>query len=156
VITIVSNNSTEVELYLSSDEIKFLKVGSPVDVVYSNTTLKGKIDSISTVSSKDFTFKTVVKLQETVSIIGDFVEVVLPIELDNLLLSINVLKVLPENKAIVYGYENGKIVEKEVNLGQTYGDKIEIIDVLDKNFEIITTDIKNYNDAEFVLKKASK
>jgi hypothetical protein len=84
--------------------------------VYSNVTLKGKIDSISTVSSKDFTFKTVVKLQEKVSIIGDFVEVVLPIELDNLLLSINVLKVLPENKAIIYGYENGKIVEKEVNL----------------------------------------
>jgi HlyD family secretion protein len=35
VLTIVSNNSTEVELYLSSDEIKFLKVGESVDVMYA-------------------------------------------------------------------------------------------------------------------------
>jgi hypothetical protein len=39
----------------------------------------------------------VVKLQEKLSIIGDFVEVVLPIELENLLLPIHALKVLPEN-----------------------------------------------------------
>lgn len=154
VLTIVSNNSTEVELYLSSDEIKFLKVGTSVDVVYSNTNLKAKIDSISSVSSKDFTFKTVVKLQDKVSIIGDFVEVVLPIQLESLLLPINALKILPDNKAIIYGFVNGKIEEKEISLGQTYGDKIEVIDTLEDNFEIILTDIKNFNEEEFTLKKA--
>lgn len=149
---LVWNKQTEVELFLTSDEISHLEVGSEVNIVSNDQTLKWKIDSISNVATSDFTFKTVIKITDKVNIIWTFVDVELPIKLQNLLLPLNTLKILPESKAELNILKDGKIDTLTIEVGKTYSDKIEVLSEIDQTVEIITNDVSNFNPETFNLK----
>lgn len=152
VFDLVWNTYTEVELYLTSDEISTIKLWAEVNVINWWKILKWKIDSISSVATQEFTFKTVIKILDKVNIIGLFVDVELPINLKYPLLPINIIKILPESRWIINILDNWKIKELSVDLWKTYWDKIEVVSEIDKNLNIITNDISNYNSEEFNLK----
>lgn len=151
--TLVSKSSTQVELFVTSEELKYLEVDDEVEVLYQTSKIPAKIESISQVSTRDFTFKVVVTLLENVNIIGDFVEVSLPIQAQNILFPINILQVIPGNKALVSLYNSWEIQTQEVNLWKVYGNMVEILDFPSDAGEIIITDVKNYNSTDFELKK---
>jgi len=91
---------------VTSEELKYLEVDDEVELLYQTSKIPAKIESISQVSTRDFTFKVVVTLLENVNIIGDFVEVSLPIQAQNILFPINILQVIPGNKALVSLYNS--------------------------------------------------
>lgn len=152
-LTIVSDNKTEIELYLTSDEVKYLKEKNQVKVSYLWKELSWYIGSISSVAQKDFTYKVLIVLTDKVSIIWDFVEVTLPINLENILLPINALKIVWWWDAIVYVLNSeNKIEEKNIKVWNVFWEYIELLDNIPLDLDVIITDVKNYNSDEFELK----
>lgn len=149
---LVWNKNTEVELFLTSDEISYLEAWSEVNVISNNETLKWKIENISNVASDDFTFKTVIKIIDKVNIIWTFVDVELPIKLNNTLLPLNTLKILGDSKAEVNILKDGKIDTLTIEVWKTYWNKIEVLSEIDEKTEIITNDVSNFNPELFNLK----
>ncbi len=152
VFSMVSKTSLQVELFLTSEEIKYLSVDDEVQWIYQWKKIPWKIMSISSVSTKDFTFKVTLALLENVQIIWDFIEIHIPIEIEYMLVPVNAVKILPNNKGIVYRYIDGTIAEQEVTVGKIFGENIEILDVLEEDFEMILTDITQFSQDEYELK----
>lgn len=151
--SIVWDNSTKVEIYLSKDEKQLVSVWDKVKINYFNNELSGKIESISTIASSDFTYLTTINLLDKVEIIWDFVEVEFLSKAENVLLPISILKIIWNNKALVNLFKDGKIVSLEIEIWQIYGNEVEVLGWLEFEDEIILTDLKNYNENRFYLIK---
>lgn len=152
--TIVWDNMTKVEIYLSSDEKTLVSVWDNVKVNYFNNELSGKIESISPVASSDFTYLTTISISDKVDIIWDFVEVSFLTKSESILLPVSILKIIWNNTALVNVYDNGKIVPKEIKIWQIFNNEIEVISWLSQEYEVVLTDLKNYNENDFeVIKK---
>lgn len=151
--TIVWDNMTKVEIYLSSDEKQMVSIWDNVKVKYFNNELSGKIESISPVASKDFTYLTTIAIWDKVDIIWDFVEVMFLTKSENILLPVSILKIIWNNKAVINILENGKNVSIEIQIGQIFWNEVEVISGLSQTHEIIITDINNYNENDFELVK---
>jgi len=151
--TIVWDNMTKVEIYLSSDEKTLVSVWDNVKVNYFNNELSGKIESISPVASSDFTYLTTISISDKVDIIWDFVEVSFLTKSESILLPVSILKIVWNNKALINIYDNGKAVSKEVEIWQIFSNEVEIISWLSQEYEVILTDLKNYSENDFELIK---
>lgn len=145
---------TKIEIYLSSDEKTLVSVWDNVKVNYFNNELSGKIESISPVASSDFTYLTTISISDKVDIIWDFVEVSFLTKSESILLPVSILKIIWNNTALVNVYDNGKIVPKEIKIWQIFNNEIEVISLLSQEYEVVLTDLKNYNENDFeVIKK---
>lgn len=152
-LTIVWNDSTQVELYLTNDETKHLSEWIEVKIDYLWKELNWKISSISSVATQDFTYKTIVTIEDKISIIWDYVEVLLPISLENTLFPINSLKIVDKSKAIIYKLTPGNTIEEiSVDVWNTYWNYIEILTQIDPDTQVILTDVSNYDSEKFQLK----
>ena len=69
------------------------------------------------------------------------------------ILPLNIVTSLKAGEGYIYILENNEPTKYNVQLGKTWGDKIEILNELSDDLEIIITDLSNYDPQKFELKK---
>lgn len=151
--TVVSSDEQLVEVFVTSDENRYLKFDQDVLVKYNEETIKWKIKSISSVADKSMLYKVIVQLEKPVSLFGEVVTVILPINISNILLPINSVNVLGESSGFIYILQKNQPLKYNVTIWKTQGDSIEILSPLSPAMEIITSDISNYDKDKFRFKK---
>jgi len=79
------------------------------------------------------------------------VTVYLPVKLENRVLPINVVTSVQNGEGYIYVLKDEKPIKYDVELGQTRGDKIEIISKLPVGMEVILSDVGNFDEEGFVI-----
>lgn len=151
--TVVSRDEQLVEVFVTSDENRYLTLDQDILVKYNEETIKWKIKSISSVADKSMLYKVIVQLEKPVSLFGEIVTVVLPIDVSNVLLPLNSVNVLEENSGFIYIIQKNQPLKYNVSLWKIHWDSIEILSSLSPAMEIITSNISNYDKDKFKLKK---
>jgi hypothetical protein len=154
--TVVSSDEQLVEVFVTSDENRYLKFDQDVLVKYNEETIKWKIKSISSVADKSMLYKVIVQLEKPVSLFWEVVTVILPINISNILLPINSVNVLGESSGFIYILQKNQPLKYNVTIWKTQWDAIEILSPLSPAMEIITSDISNYDKDKFKFKKIEK
>lgn len=156
-LTIISDNASEVELSFKESELPYVKVW---DEAYIKTDLKiltWSIYSISSVSDDSLNYKVLAVFSDKIQNLWWVVNVSIPVKTDSILIPIKYVKLLWTNKWLISLYDNWKVVKKEVNLWKMYKDNIEFLSFLDwtrfdENINIILTDMTNFDESKFEIK----
>ncbi len=163
----------EIEIFLSFSEKQLIKIWDKVEINYMWEKLKWSISAISKVADQNLNYKVKVSINSKVNILGNIVEVIIPIFLDKQLIylsdikvqsdwiwEINVLSPHPNPPLTGEGTEEWTEIKKVlVKFWEFYWDKVEIIwcKYLEKkecdNLEIITNDISNFDSNKFNIVK---
>lgn len=152
IFTIVSNNSAQVEILLSEDEIQKISIWDEVVINYWNKKLIWYIYSQSNVASKNLEFKTIIKLKDPINLIGWVASVKFNQTNWILKLPIDLIEIQSDNTWILNTLSDWKLSKIEVKLWKIENNNIEILTVLNNNTQIIVTDMKNYNALTDTLK----
>lgn len=151
--TVVSSSDQMVEVYVTAEENKYLKLDQTILVKYNEETISWKIKSISSIADKSMLYKVIVELDKSIPLVWDVATVILPIQVTNVLLPLNSVNVLDENSGFIYILKKDQPLKYNVSLGKIQWDMIEILSPLSPAMEIITSDISNYDKEKFKLKK---
>ncbi len=153
VVEISNDIENEIVISFSKDELKFIHVWKQVFIKHWEKEFSWEINTISSQADENLKYHSKIYFSEKLDFKWDIVKVLIPIKLkDNYIVPLNILKVQNNNTAILNLYLNNNIVEKKVNIWKIYWDKIEILDKLSINTNIITTDISNFDKNKFNLK----
>ncbi|KKM72266.1 hypothetical protein LCGC14_1422270, partial [marine sediment metagenome] len=160
-ISIEAPGNFEVMAMVPETEITQIKHGAEVDVVVNsiNKTLKGKVSEIST-SSKNTGGQYLVKIALNQSdsnvMSGMFASVQFPVEkkaaTDMVLIPKSVLVSNGQLSGVYTVSESNTALLRWLRLGQTFGDKIEVLSGLssDESY-IVSSDGKLYNGANITI-----
>ncbi len=149
----ISNlKETEAEIGLSKDELNFVKIWQKVFVNYSGKKVTGKIESISPVADKNLMYKITIKFSQKFKTIWWLVDIQIPVKTQKTLVPLNIVEVTWEGKWQLQTFSWGVLGDYNIDLWKVWWDKIEITSKLDKDIEVITTDLSNYDENKFDLK----
>lgn len=140
-----------VEIYVSADEVMYMQVGKQVMATYNNTQYPGRIAAVSSVADKNTQYKVTIGLDKPLNLIGDVIDVIIPIDVSRRLLPINAVTSLNDSNGFIYILKNNIPTEYDVKFGKTWGNMIEITSILPGSMKIITSDMSNYDKAKFEL-----
>ena len=142
---VVNNNKQEIEVWFTSEQVAYIKVGDELNIKYGDQTFTGTILSISQIADNNLNYNCKIIMNEEVNLLWNFVDIQVPIINNNILLPINIVKIGQNDMANIYILENNKPKSIEVSIGKIWDDKIEILSWINKDMEIIMSDIKNYD-----------
>jgi hypothetical protein len=148
---ISNTSSNEVIVSFSKDELSNINVWDEAYIVFDNTVFTGSIYSISNIADSNLNYISRISFNEWKKIIWDVVKVTIPFNLDKLVLPINIIKVDSLWNWIINVFNSWSIETKSLKIGNIYWDKIEILDVIDPDLNIIVTDIDNFDEGKFKL-----
>ncbi len=148
-----SLDNTKVEISLSLEERKKVKVGSKVNVNFEWKNIVGKIESIGSVADANLSYKTSVVFSEKFTSIGWLITMNIPLETSVALFPINLIEVSGEWKWKVPIFKNGELIMQNVTLWKVWWSSIEITSKIDPKAEFIITNISNFDSNRFILQK---
>lgn len=151
-LSIANIEEGEIEVFLSKEELQYIDEDDIVSVVIDGEEMGGIIYSISKIANSNLNYGAKVRLDEDVAIVGGIVKVHIPVVLDQLILPVRLVETLGNNKAQIKTYSGSGIVNTVVDLGNIWGNSIEITTSIDPETEIITSEIQNFDEAKFNLK----
>ena len=155
IVKISNLKDIEAEIWLSQDELSFVKAGQQVVVNYGEKQILGKIISISPVADDNLMYKTTIKFDQKFKTIWGLVDIQIPVKTNQTLVPINIIEVTWEAQWSLKTYSWGLLTNYAVDLWKVWWDKIEITSKLQKDLQIITTNISNFDDTKFELKLSS-
>ncbi len=147
--SVVSDQDPMIEIFVTTKEHDMIHIGQTVNISYNNTSLTGEVISISDVATANMLYKIQIKLDHPVDLLWDVASVQIPIQVDKLLLPLQSVTALQEGKGFIYLLKDNQPERFDVELGQVWEDKIEILNSLPQNSTIISSDISNYNPEKF-------
>lgn len=148
----ISNNSdNEIIISLSKNELDLVKVWSQVIIELENKKVDWYIYSISKVADSNLKYITRIGFNDDLDFIWDVVNIKIPFNSYNIVLPLNLVKVIWNNIWELNVFNSWSIEELEINLGNIYSDKVEILSDLSSIKSIIVTDISNYDENKFKL-----
>ncbi len=142
----------EAEVWLSREELDFVKAWQKVVVNYWEKQILWKVKSISPVADNNLMYKTTIEFSQKFKTIWWLVEIQIPVKTKQTLVPLNIVEVTGEGKWILQTLSWWVLWEYSIDLGKVWWDKIEITSKLDKNIEVITTNLSNYDEVKFDLK----
>lgn len=150
---IVNNNSQEIEVSFTEDELKYLKGNDLVNFTYENKIITWNIYSISTVSDKNFNYKANISFTNNIDLLWNFVEVRIPISTSKTLIPLSIVKITAKNNWYIYIYneEEIEIEKKYVKLWKIWWENIEVTTELNLNDLIILSNVDNYDKNLFKI-----
>ncbi len=154
----MASHDAEGEITVDSATLEHIDVGMDVSVNYRGETLPGKIATITPIADKGLNFSVKIAINAPISVFGDFATVDIPMSSVFPTIPITAVNILAPGQgqiSLLKTQEDGTLsVEvKNVILGSLWHDRIEITSALNPTDEIIITDMKNYNNQDFTLKK---
>ena len=142
----------EAEIWLSKNELTFVKVWQKVVVNYSWKQVLGKIKSISPVADNNLTYKTTIEFSQKFKTIGWLVEVQIPVKINQTLIPLNIVEVTWEGKWVLQILSWSTLWEYAIDLWKVWWDKIEVTSKFQKDLDVIVTNLSNYDEVKFDLK----
>ncbi len=151
------SNQQQIELSLTSDEIKNVSIWQRVIVEWDIGEWKWVVAQIAQTADKSWSFKAIIVLNESTIPTWLFVTVKIPVQQWTLLLPLNALSIVDTNTAVAYFWDGMKINPATLTIRSIFGEQVEISDQLPTNYELITNDLSNYDDRvmEIVYQKSN-
>lgn len=150
--TVINNWKNEVLVSFSKEELSFINVWDIAYVKSDNKTYTWSIYSISNVADSNLKYISTISLDDSIRLLWDIVEVIIPYKINNYYLPINVVKVDNNWNWIINIIDKWDILQKKVKVWKIYWSNIEILDFNDKNLDIILSNLENYDKTKFNLK----
>lgn len=155
-LNVTNNKKWEVEISLTDNELKYVKVWMVVDVIVNNKVEAATITSISKIADSNLNYTTTVSLENNVNLIWNIVVVKIPVIIDNILVPISLIETIWWGKAQIKSLSWTWIENSVISLWKIWGNNIEILPWYDQNLDIITSEIKNFDSNKFNLKLKEK
>lgn len=150
---LLNDNSNEVTISFSKDELELVKKGSEVLYVSWDETFTGSILSISQNADENLKYLSRVSLPQWVWYIWNIVNIEIPVTLEHKLLPLNILKINNSWVATLnYLSEEWNLEQFDFNIWKIYSDKVEVLSEITENFKIILTFMDNFDPEKFILK----
>ena len=138
----------QIETTLTIEEVKNSSLWQSVVIESDIWSAAGTIVSLATTADKSWSFKVIISLKDSTLPTGIFVQIKIPIQQGTVVLPINALTIVDTNSAMANfrDTKNKTIVAKKVTIHAIFGDQVEITDNLPMNYELIITDLSNYDE----------
>lgn len=138
----------QIETTLTIEEVKNISLWQSVVIESDIGSAAGTIVSLATTADKSWSFKVIISLKDSTLPTGIFVQIKIPIQQGTVVLPINALTIVDTNSAMANfrDTKNKTIVSKKVTIHAIFGDQVEITDNLPMNYELIITDLSNYDE----------
>lgn len=149
---IANNSKAEVEISLTDNELKYVRNWANVDVLIWTEKLTWFITAISKTARENLWYTATISLDKEVDLVGNIVKVKIPVSVDNLLLPVRLIETIWGGQAQIKTFSGGVLENNIVQLGQIWGNNIEILPGYDENMMLITSEIKNYDPNKYNLK----
>lgn len=158
IFKMINNLNQEVEIALTDKELAFVQVGNQVDLIYKDKELEGEIISISKNADQNLNYKTKIKvLEESISLLGDFIEVKIPVTIeDNFLLPLNIITSQNNGQGSFYTLKEGQPELIYFQIVRIWREQVEVVFNQEKypdwqEMEVVVSDLKNYDNTKSKL-----
>lgn len=149
----IISTQQQIETTLTSEEIKNITLWQKVIVSSEVWEWKWVIAQIAATADKSWSFKVIIVLDDSTIPTWLFVTIKIPVQQWTLLLPLNALSIVDTNTAIAYFWDWSKIIPTTLTISSIFGDQVEITDQLPTNYELIFTDLSNYDERTMEIVK---
>lgn len=152
IVSIVNNSDNLVEIWFTKQELSFVKINDKAYVNYAGDIFEWYIYSISQTADANLKYKWKIKIKDKVNLLWSIVSVTIPVKVPNKLIPVNIVKIWSNNKGSINTLSGSVIIKKDIQLGNIYNDKIEIVEKNTNDFTVILNYVDNYDSEKFNLK----
>lgn len=149
----IVSNQQQIETKVTIDELKSISLWQKVMIQSETGEWEWMVAQISQTADKSWSFKVIIVLQSSTIPTGMFVTVKIPVQKGTLLLPLNALSIVDTNAAVAYFWDWNQIVSKTLTIHSIFGDQVEIVDKIPTHYELITTDVTNYDERTMQIVK---
>lgn len=151
----IVSEQQQIEISLTVDEMRNISIGQSVMVDSVLWEAKWTIITMSSVADKSWSFKALILLDRSTIPTWLSVDVKIPVQKWSLTLPINALTIVDTNKAVAYFRDtnNNKVIPKTLTINSLFWDQIEIMDKLSTDYELIISDLDNYDERTMEITK---
>jgi len=150
--TISNTSNNEINISFNKNELEFVKENQEVIIKFDWVIHNAKIFSISKTPDANLKYNAKVILNDWINITWNIVSIQIPVKTGRVLLPINILKINNSWIATINILENWEIQQLDFKVGSIYWDKIQVLDELDINTQIIMSYVDNFDKEKFILK----
>lgn len=152
-ISIVSDDTPEVQVGLSAKEKSYIQKDMDIEVMAGDQILTWKVYAVSDVADAALNYQTTIVFESGVNIIGDIVTVKIPISTGEILLPLEILETQWDNIAKITVYSGGTFEQVRVRIGEIFWESVEIVSCAKNcnDLNVVLTDISNYDSTKFVI-----
>ncbi|UFX82901.1 biotin/lipoyl-binding protein [Candidatus Absconditicoccus praedator] len=143
----------EIRISFREREMDYVREGMDVEILHQGESYIGKLYSISQTADENLNYSARVRLQEEIPRLGDFVTVLVFVDMKHPIIPVNILSNVQDNKANINIYENGELRQKEVEIQQVVGKGVLLKTPIEEGTKIITSNVRGYNEEDFYLQK---
>lgn len=149
----VVSNQQQIETKVTIDELKNISLWQKVVIESQMGEWEGMVVQISQTADKSWSFKVIIVLQRSTIPTGMFVTLKIPVQKGALLLPLNALSIVDTNAAVAYFWDWSQIVPKTLTINSIFGDQVEIVDKIPTHYELIISDVTNYDERTMQIVK---
>lgn len=146
----------EVKVYLSKNEIDLVQEGQDAFLDIGGATIKGELVSVSKIANASLNYEASVLIDDSVTIVGNVVDVQIPVTLEQKLLPVRIIETIGDGKAqikLLKETASGSVIENQIiDLGGIWGNNIEVLSELDNDSQVIVSEVGNFDPLKFTLK----
>ncbi|MBS8121589.1 HlyD family efflux transporter periplasmic adaptor subunit [Candidatus Vampirococcus lugosii] len=142
---ISGSGGKEIRLSFRDSELDNIYVGMNVEIVHNGESYIGNIYSISDLADDNLNYTARVRLDKQIARLGNFVTVVVFVDVGKPIIPVNVLNNIKNNQANINLYYDGDIKTKTVSIQEIIGNGVIIEDEIDPKYLIISSDIRTFN-----------
>lgn len=150
--TVISSTDTQIEVALNNLEIQTVNIGDPVKIEYSWKEFYGEVYSKSSLADANLDYNVLIVLEEKLDLIWGSTVVSFAWINSSLVLPFDLVSIAWDNKWTINTYKDWVLEMINVELWKIEWSKVEILTDISKDIQIITTDLKNYNELNQTLK----
>lgn len=151
IIQVVNDDKPEVNVSFNSNEIDYVKVWSLAKIDYNGISFTWFVSSVWNISDENMNYTVKVSLDKLLDKIWDFVSVEFPIVTDKIVLPINYSYIEWNWRWYIYVLSWESFQRVPISYWKVWLDKIEILSPLNPDYDMITTDLKNYDEKKFKI-----
>lgn len=148
-IQVVNSSQPEISVSFNSNEINYIKLNDEAVFEYENQVYTWNIISIWNVADQNLNYTVKVWIKENITRIWDFVKIQFTIKSDKIILPLNYSYIEWNGKWYIVILSGWNFERLPVTFGKTWLDKIEILSEIDENIDMVTSDIKNFDNRKF-------
>ena len=161
----VVSNSPEVQIELDADIINSISLGDSVSIEIEKYIFTGSVTALSKVAWTNLLYTTRISVPRAIKYIGSAANIVFTASRapqdtihKTIILPLKSIKIISEQEWEIALLSTGNtILYKSVKLWKPKWENIEILESLDPKWEVILTDVSNFDPSKYILtKKVSK
>ena len=150
---IVSDSTPEVQISFTASEQELVARGQQVKVTFAGNEVRWEIYSISEIADENLNYISTIVFDSGINIIGNIVNVTVPISTWEVLLPINIIETQWDDIWLVKTLSWGTINSVRIRMWEVYGEYVELVSCAKQceELNIIINDISNYDANKFNL-----